>query len=211
MHYADRLYRRAREAVFPQDASSRDPNFNRAGDKMEEICNSVLNYCCSNVSNTSGSKGVATAGEAAHDEGLHGNPIYSVGCGILGALAPVPTSANMGAQGPTDHFQKYSPFSPDVSESLHSADVPSTSLRVFFDVCGGPGAWSLFLLEQARQMGACAFGFGMTLREHEKERREGDWYKSLATHPSWTGKVKQQSGRTLSGCCPVYLQDFIKP
>eukprot|EP00438_Fugacium_kawagutii_P022829 Skav230304 [mRNA] locus=scaffold430:42471:48798:+ [translate_table: standard] len=45
-------------------------------------------------------------------------------------------------------------------------------LGLFLDLCGGPGAWSQYLLQKGLQ------GFGFTLRS-------GDWYPELMSHPGW--------------------------
>ena len=53
----------------------------------------------------------------------------------------------------------------------------------FLDLCGGPGAWSLYLLQLKRH------GFGFTLRsgagEEWQAEEKDDWYPELLEHPHW--------------------------
>eukprot|EP00933_Yihiella_yeosuensis_P041062 TRINITY_DN354_c2_g1_i1.p1 TRINITY_DN354_c2_g1~~TRINITY_DN354_c2_g1_i1.p1 ORF type:complete len:668 (-),score=174.72 TRINITY_DN354_c2_g1_i1:535-2538(-) len=65
--------------------------------------------------------------------------------------------------------------------------VPKGS--AFLDLCGGPGAWSQYLLAKHD----LAFrGFGFTLRsasgadEDWQSQEKDDWYPDLLQHPNWT-------------------------
>jgi len=65
--------------------------------------------------------------------------------------------------------------------------VPKNS--AFLDLCGGPGAWSQFLLEKPE---LAMKGFGFTLRSHSGEKgdwnaeEKDDWYPELSESPNWT-------------------------
>ncbi|CAJ1377540.1 unnamed protein product [Effrenium voratum] len=70
-----------------------------------------------------------------------------------------------------------------VSASGLLEDLPEGCL--FLDLCGGPGAWSQFLLAKGLA------GFGLTLRsgqgteEDWQAEQKDDWYPDLMQHPSW--------------------------
>lgn len=55
----------------------------------------------------------------------------------------------------------------------------------FLDLCGGPGAWSQYLLQMNFQ------GFGFTLRsgagseDDWQAEQKDDWYPELLRHPNW--------------------------
>eukprot|EP00931_Biecheleriopsis_adriatica_P022708 TRINITY_DN1451_c0_g1_i3.p1 TRINITY_DN1451_c0_g1~~TRINITY_DN1451_c0_g1_i3.p1 ORF type:complete len:673 (-),score=201.69 TRINITY_DN1451_c0_g1_i3:153-2090(-) len=59
----------------------------------------------------------------------------------------------------------------------------------FLDLCGGPGAWSQFLLKKEE---LAMRGFGFTLRsgaggdEDWHAQEKDDWYPDLLAHPKWT-------------------------
>eukprot|EP00930_Biecheleria_cincta_P099226 TRINITY_DN90864_c0_g1_i1.p1 TRINITY_DN90864_c0_g1~~TRINITY_DN90864_c0_g1_i1.p1 ORF type:complete len:599 (+),score=113.53 TRINITY_DN90864_c0_g1_i1:66-1862(+) len=59
----------------------------------------------------------------------------------------------------------------------------------FVDLCGGPGAWSHFLLSKPE---FAMRGFGVTLRsgagdaDSWKAEEKDDWYPNLLDHPNWT-------------------------
>lgn len=59
----------------------------------------------------------------------------------------------------------------------------------FLDLCGGPGAWSKFLLNKEK---LAMRGFGFTLRsgaggdEDWHAQEKDDWYPDLLAHPKWT-------------------------
>lgn len=59
----------------------------------------------------------------------------------------------------------------------------------FLDLCGGPGAWSQFLLSKPE---LAMHGFGLTLRSGSgdadswKAEEKDDWYPNLLEHPNWT-------------------------
>lgn len=59
----------------------------------------------------------------------------------------------------------------------------------FLDLCGGPGAWSQFLLSKPE---LAMHGFGLTLRsgagdaDSWKAEEKDDWYSNLLEHPNWT-------------------------
>lgn len=59
----------------------------------------------------------------------------------------------------------------------------------FLDLCGGPGAWSQFLLDRPNLP---LRGYGYTLRSHSGKEddwnaeEKDDWYPDLLEHPKWT-------------------------
>jgi len=65
--------------------------------------------------------------------------------------------------------------------------VPSGS--AFLDLCGGPGAWSQFLLGKSE---LAMRGFGFTLRSNSGDENDwqaqekDDWYPELSENPNWT-------------------------
>lgn len=62
---------------------------------------------------------------------------------------------------------------------------PAPEETVFLDVCGGPGAWSKYLLKLGEKHGSCMRGFGFSLRDGTNPL-SCTWYRDLTTRGDFT-------------------------
>ncbi|XP_026192096.1 uncharacterized protein LOC34620118 [Cyclospora cayetanensis] len=132
------LYHQARESLFPQDSMRSKPNHSRAGDKIEEMSFCIDKWC---------SRHCGSDGD---------------GCGLLGALSGGCHLQQAGAEprGGTDPRSACA-VQQDAAEAGAGScavelatEAPGTTTppatKVFVDLCGGPGAWSLFILSRCQ-------------------------------------------------------------
>ncbi|OEH75510.1 ftsj-like methyltransferase domain-containing protein [Cyclospora cayetanensis] len=193
------LYHQARESLFPQDSMRSKPNHSRAGDKIEEMSFCIDKWC---------SRHCGSDGD---------------GCGLLGALSGGCHLQQAGAEprGGTDPRSACA-VQQDAAEAGAGScavelatEAPGTTTppatKVFVDLCGGPGAWSLFILSRCQsgawEGGGLAshdlanlsnarashrgdifaaiaeeiYGFGVTKKGSELAKST-EWYSTLISH-----------------------------
>ncbi|KAL8446008.1 hypothetical protein Emag_004860 [Eimeria magna] len=162
------LYDKARDALFPQDASRNRSSDNRAGDKLQEIVRFVDSWCSNKCGRCCKSNKLCSSGNS-NDFSKTSASSKKLGCGLLGVLQGASPSgggswgvhtagsserqlasaaasfAATEAEGPTTATKENSTAQTPTHQDQAAQPPP---VRVFLDICGGPGSWSLFLLRQ---------------------------------------------------------------
>ncbi|CEM35049.1 unnamed protein product [Vitrella brassicaformis CCMP3155] len=151
-----KLYSRAREEIFPQDRHGSEKFRNRAGDKLQEVCEAVGGILDCRP------EGAEPVGDPGEGPDTKRRKLES------GQGAPTTTTTTTTASSGDDQ-----------ADAAAAADV------YFADICGGPGSWSEFLFELAKEFQLRMKGWGMTLKDASSER-QCDWYPHLLDDPRWT-------------------------
>ncbi|KAL8271319.1 hypothetical protein Esti_004758 [Eimeria stiedai] len=176
------LYYKARDALFPQDASRNRNCDNRAGDKLQEIVRFVDSWCSSKCGRCCNSSKISSSG-SNNDSSNTSSSSRKLGCGLLGVLRgpsspqgslwgvhsvgssekqPTSAATSFVAPGPTAATKENNTAQ---APTPQDRAVQAPPVRVFLDICGGPGSWSLFLLRQlAPEATAAAFAAAATAR-----------------------------------------------
>ncbi|KAL8424578.1 hypothetical protein Efla_003694 [Eimeria flavescens] len=166
------LYQKARDSLFPQDAPKSRHSDNRAGDKLQEIVNFLETWCHTQCTRCSSSCNDASSSNSSS----RSRP--QLGCGLLGVLrrGTANQGNSVSSSSTSNSKEQPPPAAPPAAITLPAADRQPAAAseendspaaegaqihvaepppapaavppRVFVDVCGGPGAWSLFLLRQ---------------------------------------------------------------
>jgi len=94
-----------------------------------------------------------------------------------------PHSGKEGKDGKDGHENRAGEKLEELAKAVGLLEMPPGSR--FLDLCGGPGAWSQYLLQMNFR------GFGFTLRsgvgnqEDWQAEQKDDWYPELLEHPNW--------------------------